>query len=118
MDWDLFDESLRTLAESVGDDLREFMGSHAERRVSEAGVREAARTLASLYTGMPDPPERIVASALREGKARAFEAVWFLNLRWTTTDPARRVALTRFIEERTGRSLPIETEERYLAEAN
>ena len=118
MDWDLFDKSLDVLAESAGDDLREFMGSRAERRVSEAAVRAAAHTLAFFYTGIPDPPERFVAEALQEGKARAFEAAWFLKYRWTITDPARRVAVIRFIEGRTGRPLPSETEELDWAEAN
>lgn len=110
-DDELFEESMSTIAVAAGDDLRGFIDGATDRKVTDAEVQEAGRALAAMYMKDENPPQGIIDEGIKIGKAKAYEAVWQTTLRKTLTDPGRRARVLAWIEERTGRPMPLDPDD-------
>jgi hypothetical protein len=110
-DEELFDRSMSTIAVAAGDDLRGFVDGATDRNVTEAEVQEAGRALATIYMKDENPPQEIIDEGIKIAKAKAYEAVWQMTLRKSLTDPGQQVRVLAWIEERTGRPMPLDPDD-------
>ncbi len=108
-----FQQAVDVLWRAGGEDLLKWMGRLNRVPVSEEAQESAARVLIQLQGQWPGTlsEEEKIRIVIDEVKAQGYEAWWAVVGDRAATIPAKRVELIQFIEGKTGRPLPLESED-------